>query len=342
MKELYLVTGATGNLGRVVVGKLLEKGKQVRCLVLPGEESQCPSGVTLFTGDVRDRESLRPAFLVGPEEALTVIHCAGVISIASHNSKQLWEVNVGGTRNITDLCVEYGVTKLVYVSSVHALPEHPAGEDISESREFSAERVVGEYAKSKAEATAYVLRAAQKGLNASVVHPSGIIGPYDAGHGNFTAMMIAYCNGTLPAGVRGGYDFVDVRDVADGILACCEKGKRGECYILSGRYLSVEDVFNYLHRAAGGQRIRLYLPRWVARAVAPLYEKYCLWKKKPLYFTPYSIYTLGTNASFSHEKATRELGYLPRRMQETFTDTVRWLRENGFILPRRKKKKAGA
>src|SRR5699024_9363621 len=110
------------------------------------------------------------------------------------------------------------------------------GKIMSEISEFSPEKVSGWYAKSKAKATALVLDAAKKGLNASVIHPSGIIGPGDIAMGSTTSMLISYCEGKLPVSVKGGYDFVDVRDVADGVIACCEKGERGQCYILSGEY----------------------------------------------------------------------------------------------------------
>lgn len=126
---------------------------------------------------------------------------------------------------------EFGASRLVYVSSVHAIPEKPAPETITEPDRFAPDEILGDYGKSKAMATALVLEAAQSGLNASVVLPSGILGPGDLARGNMTRMLLSFCRGRLPLGVKGGYDFVDVRDVAAGVLACTERGKAGECYI---------------------------------------------------------------------------------------------------------------
>ena len=96
--------------------------------------------------------------------------------------------------------------------------------------------MIGPYAKTKAEATQAVLEAVKQGLNAVVVHPSGIIGPYDNGNNHIVKLAKDYISGKLLAGVIGGYDFVDVRDVAKGCIAAVDKGEVGECYILSNRF----------------------------------------------------------------------------------------------------------
>ena len=108
--------------------------------------------------------------------------------------------------NILKFCSQCGVGKLVYVSSVHAIPEKPKGTEIAETTTFSPELVRGDYAKSKAMATALVLQAAKEGLNASVVFPSGIIGPGDLGKGSITNMLLSFLAGKLPLAVKGGYD----------------------------------------------------------------------------------------------------------------------------------------
>lgn len=322
--DLYLVTGAAGHLGRVVTQKLLDGGKQVRILILPWE-TDVPPAQEIFRGDVTDREGLRP-FFAAPGKRVTVIHCAGIVSIASGYNQKLYDVNVGGTKNVAELCMEYGVRKLVYVSSVHAIPELPEGETISETSVFSPNAVTGHYAKSKALATAFVLEAASRGLDASVVHPSGIIGPYDRGSNHTTALIRSFFRGTLPAGVMGGYDFVDVRDVAAGVIACAERGRKGECYILSNRYFTVREVLDRLHRLTHRRSVPLYLPLGVAAAMAPAAEWFARVSGKVPLYTPYSIYTLGTNAHFSNQKARKELGYSVRNMNRTLADTVEWLK----------------
>jgi dihydroflavonol-4-reductase len=323
MGTLYLVTGAAGHLGNIIVHKLRKAGHPVRALVVQGEQN-VPDCEEVIYGDVRDKESLR-AFFANPEgRDLIVIHAAGIVSIASKYDQNVYDVNVEGTKNIVRLCVENKVKKLVYVSSVHAIPEKPAGQTIAETTVFSPDLVNGLYAKTKAEATAYVLSAGDE-LDVSVVHPSGICGPYDHGRGHLTALVTDYCNGGLTSVVRGGYDFVDARDVADGIILCCEKGRRGECYILSNRYFSVQEIISELHEVTGKREIKSVLPNWFAMITAPLAELYYKILRKPPLYTTYSLYTLKSNSLFSHEKADRELGYRVTNIRKTLADTVEWL-----------------
>lgn len=330
MEKIYLITGAAGHLGSVIVHQLIKAGKFVRALVLPNE-THIPEMVEVFFGDIRDKKSINPCFENLNGRDLTVIHCAGIVSIASKFNQTVYDVNVTGTKNIVDLCKEHNVSKLVYVSSVHAIPEKPDGITITETTEFSPDNVVGLYAKTKAEATAYVLDAAMQGLNACVVHPSGITGPYDYGRGHITTLVIDYYKRRLTSGVNGGYDFVDVRDVADGIIAACDKGRQGECYILSNKFFKVSEILTILHEITGKKRIKIYLPLWFVKTTAPLAELYYKILRQPPLFTSYSIYTLNSNALFSHQKATNELGYGTRDMKETLNDTINWLKENGRI-----------
>ena len=333
MRKLYLVTGAAGHLGNTVVRMLAEKGEVVRSLVLPEDKNvEVLSGLSaVYRGDVRDKASMEAFFSTDAEVSLTVIHCAGIVTIASKFEQNVYDVNVTGTKHILELCKEHNVGKFVYVSSVHAIPELPRGELIVETNAFEADKVEGLYAKTKAEATALVLEAAKSGLNASVVHPSGICGPYDYGRGHLTQLFIDYYRGRLTAGLAGGYDFVDVRDVAAGIIACCSKGRCGECYILSNRYFSIPELLDVFHTVSGRRRVRTILPMWFVRFTAPLAELYYKILRQPPLYTAYSIYTLTSNAGFSHKKADTELGYTVRPFKETVRDTMEWMKEQGRI-----------
>lgn len=330
MNQLYLITGAAGHLGSTITEKLLKKGKQVKAFVLPGDVISISGALQVVPGDVRDTSSLEPFFQDVSGSNTVLIHCAGIVSIASKYKQNVYDVNVSGTKNIVEMCRKHGIHKLVYVSSVHAIAEKPNG-IITEADHFNPEEVTGLYAKTKAAASEFVLEAAEKGLNASIVHPSGIIGPNDLGHGHLTALIIDYCKGALTSIVDGGYDFVDVRDVAEGILACVEKGGAGESYILSNRYFRIRDIIHILHLITGRKDIKRILPQWFVSSMAPLAELYYKIRGQPPLFTAYSLYTLRTGAVFSHEKATRELGYTTRSMEETLTDTVAWLRQHGIV-----------
>jgi dihydroflavonol-4-reductase len=334
MNAMYLVTGVAGHLGNAIVRQLLEQGEKVRGLVLPREQTEGKSldGVELFAGDITHRESLRPFFTTSDSAPVVVIHCAGIVSIASKAQKKVHDTNVGGTQNIIALCKEYQVQKLVYVSSVHAIPELPHGETISEVERFHPDLVTGPYAKTKAEATALALEATSDGLDVSVVHPSGIVGPYDYGRGHTTQLILDYCSGRLRVGIKGGYDFVDVRDVASGTIAASRLGRPGGCYILSNRFVPIPEFMDLLHGITRQSKTSCYLPLWVAKLTAPVSELYCALLKQPSLYTAYSLYTLSSNARFTHEKASRELAYKVRSFQETVEDTVAWLKSQGRIL----------
>lgn len=327
MFNKYLITGATGFLGRTVIAQLLKKNAEIYALVMENDPlvSELPKGVHRVTGDVCDEISLERFFTEADRETC-VIHCAGIVSVASSPGNKIYRVNVGGTSNVLRLCEHHGVGKLVYVSSVHAIPEKPKGMEITEDTVFSPDLVAGDYAKSKAIATNLVLSAAGRGLNASVIFPSGIIGPGDSGQGSITHMLLSFLAGKLPVAVKGGYDFVDVRDVAAGIVACTEQGLPGHGYILSGHYASIRDILNAAKNTFDLKRSVFYLPIRIAKMIAPVYEKWSLRKKSPLFFTPYSIAVLDSNGSFSYRAAATAFSYSPRSLQRTIKDTVLWLK----------------
>jgi len=317
MKKLYLITGATGHLGSVLVQKLLAKGCDVRALVLPGEEGLVPPGVRTVAGDIVDPGSLTPFFEREGYDRVVLLHCAAIITIAAREDPRVWDTNVNGTANLLEAARKSGVDRVVCVNSVHAIPELPSPAVIREPDTFSPDLVHGQYAKSKAAAAALVLRAAAEGLDVSLVHPSGIIGPGDQrGGNNMIRTLRAMAAGKIPAVVPGGYDFVDVRDVADGILACEVHGKRGECYILSGHYATVRELLQTVCGFVGRRVPSIRLPACLARFAAAVAESFAsLFRRRTPILTRYSVYTLQTNARFSHEKAKRTFGYRVRDLR---------------------------
>ena len=326
MFDKYLVTGATGFLGRVVAEELVRRKAQVHALVLHDDPytDLLPKEVRTVIGDVCDKSSLSD-FFADADSRTCVIHCAGIVSVASRPGPRLYQVNVGGTWKVLRQCMEHDVGKMVYVSSVHAIPEKSKDCIITEDCEFSPGLVDGDYAKSKAAATELVFDAAERGLNASIVFPSGIIGPGDLQGGSFTSMAKSFLSGKLPFAVRGGYDFVDVRDVANGILACSESGEPGKGYILSGCYVTIRRMLQLVGKAAKLKYRSICLPLGLARLAAPYYERRSLRERKPLFFTPYSVSVLVSNGQFSHAAASECFAYQPRPIEETLGDMTAWL-----------------
>jgi dihydroflavonol-4-reductase len=209
------------------------------------------------------------------------------------------------------------------VSSCHAIPEGKKGSLITETRDFNPAAVVGHYAKTKSEASRLVQEAVKNdGLDAVTVHPSGIIGPGDFSNTHLTQMVADYLAGKIPAAIKGGYDFVDVRDVADGILLAAEKGKTGECYLLSNEYITVKELLNTLADITKRKPPRMTVSHTAAKLSLPFFGVAGKVKKHRPLFTLYSLYTLRSNSNFSHEKAAKELGYTPRSIRESLTDTA--------------------
>lgn len=323
----YLLTGASGFLGRAVLEELKRKKVEIRVLVMDNdpEPFDYSQGVFVVRGDVCSDSSL-DSFFSGSDEKTCVIHCAGIVSVASNPGDQIYRVNVGGTNNILRHCERSGIGKLVYVSSVHAIPEKPKGMEITENAVFSPDLVKGDYAKSKAIATSLVFEAAERGLDASVVFPSGIIGPGDTGKGSISNMLLSFLAGKLPMAVKGGYDFVDVRDVASGIVLCAEHGRRGRGYILSGHYATIRDILTVAKKTLRLRYVTSFLPICLARQIAPIFEKRSLRRKQKPYFTPYAISVLTSNCRFSRAEAAEAFGYEPRSLYSSVEDMVLWLK----------------
>lgn len=330
MKKRYIVTGAHGHLGSTIIRLLSHTREEIYGLILPQEQCEDTQNVHYIRGDVRDVSSLRSLFENSDDEEIYVIHTAGIIDISEKGSPLIYDVNIKGTENIIALCQEYQATRLLYVSSVHAIPEKDGYAVIGETQSFSPDEVIGVYARTKAAATQAVLDAGKRGLDVVVVHPSGIIGPYDQSGNHLVQMIADYLRGALPACVKGGYDFVDVRDVAKGCLQALNKGKSGNCYILSNRHYEIREILNMVRSVSRGRKL-VVLPMWVAKMFAPVMQWYAKVKKQRPLYTKYSLYTLRSNDRFSHDKATRELGYMPRDLRETIRDTVAWYKSTNHL-----------
>jgi dihydroflavonol-4-reductase len=234
---------------------------------------------------------------------------------------------VNGTENIIAACRGSNVKRLVYISSVHAIPVLKHGDVMSETDTFDPDLVTGQYSKTKAAATRLVLKASEEVAGRSRRSSSGIIGP-DGPTNSMTHLVRSLLKGRLPAAVRGGYDFVDVRTWRRGAISAADRGRTGQCYILSGRYIDMCELLDTLSEVSGARRIRTFLPIWFLKATAPLAELYYrLARQQPL-FTAYSLQTISDNALFSKEKAARELGFEARPIEETLRDTVRWVCDN--------------
>ena len=318
------VTGAAGHIGANLCRLLIERGNAVRALIY--RDRQALEGLPLETvaGDLLEKDSLT-RFLTG---ASHVIHLAARISIAGDPDGQVTRTNVQGTRNLVEACLANGVRRLVHFSSVEALEQRPLAEPMDEARPFVAARGFI-YARSKAAGEAEVLAAVEKGLNAVVLNPTAVLGPFDFKPSRGGQALLSFARGPVTALIRGGFNWVDARDVAAAAIAALDRGESGSRFLLSGHWASLAEIARLVRAVTGHRAVRVVLPVWLAKAGLPfafLHSK--LTGREPLYTRQSLRIVTESNKNIRHEKAGRELGFTPRPLEETIADTLLWFNEN--------------
>lgn len=328
---LTTVTGATGHVGGNLVRALLAEGRQVRCMLRPGDDTRAIDGLDVerVPGDVRDAAAVLQAFA----GADVVYHLAARISIVGPEGGLVREINVKGVENVVESCLANNVKRLVHFSSVHARKQEPLNEPVDETRTYS-DHTAPAYDQPKGLGEQAILAGVERGLNAVMVNPSGIIGPLDFAPSRMGHVFLDLAHKRLPALVGGGFDWVDVRDVAKGAMLAEKKGRTGERYLLTGHWVSVRELAEQWATLTGVPAPKMNTPMWLARGVAP----FALWYAKatgsePL-FTPESLVALRANKVMLHTKAERELGYDPRPFAESLADIYAWFVEHGDITPK--------
>ncbi len=244
-----LVTGSTGFIGNVLVRKLIKRGRKVRAFFRTTSDTIALKGLPVerITGNILDPQSLTEAF----RGIDTVYHLAAKISIMPGEDQVIRKINLEGTRNVIKACLDAKVKKLIYTSTIHALKEPPMGTTIDENMPYDPENERGEYDRSKAQASTEVMDAIDKGLHTVVLCPTGVLGPYDWRFSPITQTFLDFYNGGMKMAINGAYDFVDVRDVAQGHILASQKAKPGSNYILSGQRVTMQEMFGMLEEITG-------------------------------------------------------------------------------------------
>lgn len=323
------VTGAGGHIGVNLIRFLLKTGQhQIRALVhrsplpLSGLETES------FQGDIMDPESLKP-FTEGMD---VVFHLAAVISIQGRKFRKKLDHNVQGTRNVLSAARLTGVKRFIHFSSIHALVQAPYNRELDETRSLAeSDRMF--YSRSKAASEACVWEAVGQGMDAVILSPTAVLGPYDYAPSLLGKAFILMAQGKLSVLVPGGYDWVDVRDVASAAAASITKGKKGARYLLSGHWMDLKTLAQRVGELSGNPRKRWVCPCWPARLALPFIRCYCGLKgRKPLY-TQDSLNALKkSHQNISRERAGRDLDYKSRPLDETLRDTLDWFRKKGYLF----------
>ena len=321
-----LVTGASGHIGSNLVRELIREGRPVRVLIREDCRGVEGLDVEKFKSDILDY----PNLLRAAQGSEVVYHLAASISIVGDRTGKVRRTNVAGTNNVVKACFEAGVKRLVFFSSIHAYSSKPADCPIDENRAPAGSNAAV-YDRTKAEGNRAVLESVRKGLDAVIVAPTAVIGPYDFKPSRMGSVLRKIRNQKFVALVGGGYNWVDVRDVVRGAMRAEKKAPPGAQYILSGKWCTVRKLAEIVHRESGVSLPRFTAPLWMAGAAAPVGEMAArLLHKEPL-FTAEAVKTLRSHRQISGAKAEQELDYNPRPLEETIRDTMTWLEKAGMF-----------
>jgi len=327
-----VVTGATGHVGANLVRALLAQGRSVRALVHVDRRGIEGLDIEVVEGNICSSDSLCRAF----DGTEVVYHLTAHISLLMNEWPRCQRINVGGVRNVVEACLRCGVKRLVHFSSIHAFVQEPKDVPIDETRHLVESSRCPPYDRSKAAGERELRQGIERGLDAVIVNPTGIIGPYDFRPSHFGEALLSLARGKMPALVDAGFDWVDVRDVVEGAMHAEKLAPTGAKYILSGHWASMGDLARIVEEAGGAVAPRLVFPLWLASVGAPFTTISALMSGKRPLFTSVTLMALKGNKHVSHEKATRELGYQPRPLRETIIDTIRWFESNGQLNHRPK------
>lgn len=322
------VTGASGHLGSNCVRLLIDKGYQVTAICKQGANLDGLEGLNLekIFCDILDYDRLIEAFC-GVDK---VVHLAGVISIQGDRDGMVFKTNVQGTQNVCSACLECGVKQLVHISSIHAFQSFGKDWVIDEHTRKAGSKNFA-YDRSKAEADRMVLKAREKGLNATILYPTGILGPHDYIPSRAGQLLADLFEGKLPALLNGGFDWVDAGDVASAIARGLDQSPdhqeniETQDYIIAGQWASIEDLAIICEDISGVKAPRFLLPLWVGYGVLPLVNLVSWLTKRPPVLTYESLSILKhSSQKICDQNARRYLGHNPRALQQTISDIYYW------------------
>lgn len=321
------VTGASGHLGAALVRRLVEEGARVRAVVRDDMRAVAGLDVEEIRGDLTDAEGLARAF-AGSE---VVFHFAGRISIAGDPDGSVARTNVLGTRNVVGAAIAARVSRIVHVSSIHALADPGPGGTVDESAPPAAGEGFPAYDRSKAAGEREILAGIPRGLPGVILNPAASIGPYDFKPSRMGRVLIDLARGRTPALVGGGFAWVDTRDVAAAAVAAARKGAPGERYVLAGTWRSVRDVAAIVASRTGRRPPRLVVPLRLAGLAVPIARAAARALGREPLFTRESLRALAEHRNVSHAKAAADLAFVSRPLEATIADTLDWFHERRML-----------
>jgi nucleoside-diphosphate-sugar epimerase len=331
--QKYLVTGAKDPVGRLVVQMLLAEGAQVRVLVPPESDYSLLKGMgaEIAEGEIVDKDSLKDFLTVEDPRHSAVIHTEEIRSISNNKNMDMRRTNVAGAINMIDMSMRAKIGRFIYLGSAYSLDPDTA---MSGGKvEFDRTKVDGDYAVTKAEASAYLMeKITLNKFNASLLLPTFIIGPGFSEDYDMNKILRKYLENKVST-VSGGHAFVDVRNVASALVAVCENGETGGTYILNGEYKSAQEFFSEVTATSGAEMVK-EMPKWAqSKSMDKWVSRFCRITKKD---NPKEVYALFMNNPDANYESTVD-AILPesevRKVHDSLVDVL--TRPGNEVLPDR-------
>jgi dihydroflavonol-4-reductase len=320
------ITGASGHIGNNICRKLAKSGYDIKVLVHDNIDGLEQLPVQIVYGDILDPMDI-DIFL---KDADVVFHLAAKISMFKKD-KLAEKINIKGTKNVISAALQANVKRLIHFSSIDAVDQLPLSQPVDELAPIRLDRNYS-YNYSKAVSEKLVLDACSNGLNAVVLSPTAVLGPFDFMPSFAGDALIRFYQGKNPSIVPGGYDWVDVRDIANAAISAIEKGKSGEKYLLSGHWKSVAELAAVVAQNGGKKPPALKSPFWLAYLGVPFIRLIARLKNELPLYTSFTLETIQYgNKNIQNSKAAEALGFRPRSFEETISDTLQWFKAQKII-----------
>ena len=326
-----LVTGAAGFIGSHVVKELLNENIEVRALLRPGESRKNLDGldVEIMEGDLLDKDTVGKA-VKGVD---TLFHLAAVYAIWMKNWQGIYEVNMQGSRNLLWAALKNNVDRVVYTSSIAALGVSPGKQISNEDTPFNQYDLGNHYVLTKYLSQQEALAFSENGLDLVVVNPGFPFGANDIAPTPTGQIIIDILNGVNRFSFNGGFNIVDVRDVARGHVLAAKKGKTGHKYILGNMNLAMPDFMRMVNGAAGkGDRFTIKIPVKLLQVGTYFMKGWSDYvTSKPPMSTPPEIKYASQYLYVDNTKARNELGLELTPIEDSIDQAISWFRKNNYI-----------
>lgn len=322
------ITGISGHIGNTIARALLIEDFSIIALVRKKDKPSVQDlSIELVEGDLFNDSALDLLC----KEADVLIHLAGKISIYEKDESEVLKTNIEGVKNIIDACIRNGVKKVIHFSSIHAHKPVGLNKILNEHTPYEDDRsIFYNYSKSIGEQT--MIKARGRGLDVSIINPTGGFGPFDFHPSLSGKMILDIYNGKLPIIVKGGYDWVDLRDISNAVLSIIKLNVVNEKFILSGHWADLKtfavQVCSFKNKPYNG----LALPLWICKIGLPFISIYSRIINSPPLYTSSSLKTIEEGSKRIENTHAKELlNYSPRPLNESIRDTIIWFKQNNKI-----------